>query len=493
MLLTVAFDYGARQELIDAVRQTRAEGEEVTTDAIAAHLYLPELPPVDVLVRTSGEQRVSNFLLWQSAGAAIHFTDKPWPEFDAAELDAALALVRRRVRDPPGSRSPPRSPTSPPGCPAPSSGRASSRDGRARRGGDRRAAATSSCRPAPARARRSPTSCRPSLSGARVVVATATKALQDQLAGKDLPFLAGALPTPFDFAVLKGRSNYVCLQRLREVQGGGADAQLELDGHGGRARGRRSAASPSGPAHSDSGDAAELDWSPSDAAWRSVSVGSDECPGADRCPLGEPVLRRAGPPTRRRGRRDRRQHAPLRAARRQWRRDPARARRRGVRRGPRARGRDERHRRRPAGAGTLHHDGRDVAPDPRGARAASPASSTSPTCCATRSGPHAGQRLPQPYPGPIHDALVEARMRLDRVAVALATIQHARRRRQAAQAAGPDPQRAGHRAPRPGPRPPGRVRRLRVGLGRPPPAGDRPPRRRADAARGRVGRSARRS
>jgi undecaprenyl diphosphate synthase len=93
MLLTVAFDYGARQELIDAVRRVRAERVEVTSDAIASHLYLPELPPVDVLVRTSGEQRVSNFLLWQSAGAAIHFTDMPWPDFDAAELDAALALV----------------------------------------------------------------------------------------------------------------------------------------------------------------------------------------------------------------------------------------------------------------------------------------------------------------------------------------------------------------------------------------------------------------
>ena len=93
MLLTVAFDYGARQELMDAVRRVRAEGADVTTSAIAEHLYLPELPPVDVLVRTSGEQRVSNFLLWQSAGAAIHFTDKPWPDFDAAELDAALALV----------------------------------------------------------------------------------------------------------------------------------------------------------------------------------------------------------------------------------------------------------------------------------------------------------------------------------------------------------------------------------------------------------------
>lgn len=94
MLLTVAFDYGARQELVDAVRRVRADGLTITTDSIADHLYLPELPPVDVLVRTSGELRVSNFLLWQSAGAAIHFTDTTWPDFDATELDAALALVR---------------------------------------------------------------------------------------------------------------------------------------------------------------------------------------------------------------------------------------------------------------------------------------------------------------------------------------------------------------------------------------------------------------
>jgi undecaprenyl diphosphate synthase len=93
MLLTVAFDYGARQELIDAVRRARAEAMEITPQAIADRLYLPELPPVDVLVRTSGELRVSNFLLWQSAGAAIHFTGKTWPEFDPAELDAALSLV----------------------------------------------------------------------------------------------------------------------------------------------------------------------------------------------------------------------------------------------------------------------------------------------------------------------------------------------------------------------------------------------------------------
>ncbi|MEL6891927.1 MAG: polyprenyl diphosphate synthase, partial [Actinomycetota bacterium] len=92
MTLTVAFDYGGRAELVGAVEQARAGGQ-ITAESIERNLYLPELPPVDVLVRTSGERRVSNFLLWQSAGAAIHFTDTAWPDFDDAELDAALQLV----------------------------------------------------------------------------------------------------------------------------------------------------------------------------------------------------------------------------------------------------------------------------------------------------------------------------------------------------------------------------------------------------------------
>lgn len=94
MVLTVAFDYGGRAELMAAVSAARAGGEPVTPEAIDAHLYLAELPPVDVMVRTSGERRVSNFLLWQSAGAKIHFTERAWPEFDADDLDAAIALVR---------------------------------------------------------------------------------------------------------------------------------------------------------------------------------------------------------------------------------------------------------------------------------------------------------------------------------------------------------------------------------------------------------------
>ncbi len=127
-------------------------------------------------------------------------------------------------------------------------------------------------------------------SGARVVVATATKALQDQLAGKDLPFLAGAVPVDFDWAVLKGRSNYVCLQRLRELAGAGAgEGQLELDGMTTVTLDEiRRIAEWAG--RTDSGDSAELSWAPSDTTWRAVSVGSDECPGAERCPLGEPCF-----------------------------------------------------------------------------------------------------------------------------------------------------------------------------------------------------------
>ena len=94
MVLTVAFDYGGRAELMAAVRAARAAGRPITSESIGEHLYLPELPPVDVMVRTSGERRVSNFLLWQSAGSKIDFTDVAWPDFGANDLDAAISLVR---------------------------------------------------------------------------------------------------------------------------------------------------------------------------------------------------------------------------------------------------------------------------------------------------------------------------------------------------------------------------------------------------------------
>lgn len=121
-------------------------------------------------------------------------------------------------------------------------------------------------------------------SGKSVVVATATKALQDQLASKDLPFLAEHLDVDFDWAVLKGRSNYVCLQRLSEM----ADPDqglLELDDMAvvTKAHVKKLA---DWAASSPTGDIAELDWTPVDLAVRAVTVGSDECPGADQCPQG---------------------------------------------------------------------------------------------------------------------------------------------------------------------------------------------------------------
>ena len=92
MVLTVAFDYGSRAEIARAIRKAAQFGE-VTPATISAHMYAPDLPPVDVLVRTSGELRISNFLLWQIQDAKVYFTPKTWPEFDADELDAAIALI----------------------------------------------------------------------------------------------------------------------------------------------------------------------------------------------------------------------------------------------------------------------------------------------------------------------------------------------------------------------------------------------------------------
>jgi undecaprenyl diphosphate synthase len=93
MVLTIAFDYGSRAELVHAAEAARAAGETISEVTVARNLYLPNLPSVDVLVRTSGELRISNFMLWQIAGAQVYFTERTWPEFDAAELDAALALA----------------------------------------------------------------------------------------------------------------------------------------------------------------------------------------------------------------------------------------------------------------------------------------------------------------------------------------------------------------------------------------------------------------
>jgi undecaprenyl diphosphate synthase len=96
--LWIAFDYGGRAELLEAARLLVEAGEEPTEEALRAHLYAPELPDPDLLIRTSGELRISNFLLWQLAYSELVFLDVLWPDFGAAELEDALAAYAQRRR-----------------------------------------------------------------------------------------------------------------------------------------------------------------------------------------------------------------------------------------------------------------------------------------------------------------------------------------------------------------------------------------------------------
>ena len=96
LVVTVAFDYGSRAELVRATQRAMAAGV-VTKDSITQNLYDPSMPAVDLLVRTSGESRISNFMLWQITGSKVFFTERTWPDFDAAELDLALAAYSAGV------------------------------------------------------------------------------------------------------------------------------------------------------------------------------------------------------------------------------------------------------------------------------------------------------------------------------------------------------------------------------------------------------------
>ena len=99
--LWIAFDYGGRAELVDAARRLLESGidpDEVDEAALAASLYEPEMPDPDLVIRTSGERRISNFLLWQSAYAEYVFTDTLWPDFGPDELRTAIEEYARRRR-----------------------------------------------------------------------------------------------------------------------------------------------------------------------------------------------------------------------------------------------------------------------------------------------------------------------------------------------------------------------------------------------------------
>jgi undecaprenyl diphosphate synthase len=105
LTFNIAINYGGRSEVVDAVQALagavqRGEitPELIDEDAIAAHLYTPDIPDPDLLIRTAGEMRLSNFLLWQTAYSEIYVTPTCWPAFDSAELVAALANYAKRVR-----------------------------------------------------------------------------------------------------------------------------------------------------------------------------------------------------------------------------------------------------------------------------------------------------------------------------------------------------------------------------------------------------------
>lgn len=99
--LNIAFNYGSRDEITNALKAIVQEGinpEEITEDTISNHLYTKDIPDPDLLIRTGGEKRISNYLLWQLAYSEIYVTDAYWPEFDENELSKAIVEFEHRNR-----------------------------------------------------------------------------------------------------------------------------------------------------------------------------------------------------------------------------------------------------------------------------------------------------------------------------------------------------------------------------------------------------------
>ena len=98
LVLNICFNYGGRWDIVQAAQQLALRGEAITEDSLSGALSLAHVPDPDLVIRTGGEQRISNFLLWQSAYSEFFFSDKLWPDFDAAEFDRALACYAGRER-----------------------------------------------------------------------------------------------------------------------------------------------------------------------------------------------------------------------------------------------------------------------------------------------------------------------------------------------------------------------------------------------------------
>jgi undecaprenyl diphosphate synthase len=99
--LAVCFNYGGQQEIVDALKSIMASGvamEKINTELVEQNLYSSDIPPLDLIIRTSGEHRISNFMLWRAAYSELYFIDKHWPDFTADDLDGALDEYARRQR-----------------------------------------------------------------------------------------------------------------------------------------------------------------------------------------------------------------------------------------------------------------------------------------------------------------------------------------------------------------------------------------------------------
>jgi undecaprenyl diphosphate synthase len=103
IMLTVAANYGGQWDIVQAVHRwqaahPQADAQSLTQEQLAQHLSTAHMPDLDLLIRTGGEQRISNFLLWQAAYAELYFTDVLWPEFDVSQLEVALSWYLNRQR-----------------------------------------------------------------------------------------------------------------------------------------------------------------------------------------------------------------------------------------------------------------------------------------------------------------------------------------------------------------------------------------------------------
>lgn len=98
LVFNVCFNYGGRWDIAQAAAKLAARGEPITEQSLDRAMALAPQPDPDLLIRTGGEKRISNFLLWQAAYSELYFSDKLWPEFDAAALDAAIADYAQRER-----------------------------------------------------------------------------------------------------------------------------------------------------------------------------------------------------------------------------------------------------------------------------------------------------------------------------------------------------------------------------------------------------------